>query len=161
MGSKRKLIVGIFSVLAVSIVLIVAYSSVLKRDENYSTKLISAMSEQETVILQDVFSFEFERAYVFIDCYISGEGLTERYDLDISINEVEAGVSENIQRIVFVDELGNFVYEFKCDSNDLIILEKGIIIYPETVIERKSHNQEKPLIINFKSSDRYDYLNGL
>ena len=157
MGFKHKVIVGIVLVLLLSIVLVVIYSITLKKEEDYSDKLISVLDEQEKTTVQDVFSFKFERAYVFTDCYISGEGFAKRYNLDISINEVQSGASENIQRIVFVDELGTFIYEFKCDNSEVILQEKGMVIYPETTIERKSSIQEKPLIISFQSLERYDY----
>lgn len=156
MGFKRKMIVGIVSVLLFSIVLVIIYSITLRKEEDYRAKLISVLNEQEETTVQDVFSFKFERAYVFNDCYISGEGFAKRYNLDISINEVKSGVSENVQRIVFVDELGAFVYEFKCDNSEVILLEKGMVIYPETIIERKSSIQEKTLIINFQSLEHYD-----
>ena len=156
MGFKRKMIVGIVSVFLFSIVLVIIYSITLKKEEDYRAKLISVLIEQEETTVQDVFSFKFERAYVFNDCYISGEGFAKRYNLDISINEVKSGVSENVQRIVFVDELGAFVYEFKCDNSEVILLDKGMVISPETIIERKSSIQEKTLIINFQSLEHYD-----
>ena len=156
MGFKCKMSVGIVSVLLFSIVIVIIYSITLKKEEDYSAKLISVLNEQEETTVQDVFSFKFERAYVFNDCYISGEGFAKKYNLDISINEVKSGVSENIQRIVFVDESGDFVYEFMCDNSEVILLEKGMIIYPETIIERKSSIQEKTLIISFQSLEHYD-----
>lgn len=156
MGFKHKLIIGILSLLLFSIVLVMIYNITLNKEENYNAKLISVLSEQEDTTVQDVFSFKFERAYVFNDCYISGEGFAKRYNLDISINQVESGVSENIQRVVFVDEFGDFVYEFMCDNNEVILSEKGMVIYPETIIERMSHIQEKPLIVSFQSFERYD-----
>lgn len=133
------------------------YIITLKRGKNYDdTKFISILNKQEVATVQDVFSFKFERAYVFNDCYISGEGFAKRYNLNISIEQVKSGTSENIQRIIFVDEFGAFVYEFKCDISEVILLEKGMVIYPETIIERKSSIQEKPLIISFQSSHYYD-----
>lgn len=156
MGFKHKLIIGILSLLLFSIVLVMIYNITLNKEENYNAKLISVLSEQEDTTVQDVFSFKFERAYVFNDCYISGEGFAKRYNLDISINQVESGVSENIQRVVFVDEFGDFVYEFMCDNSEVILSEKGMVIYPETIIERMSHIQEKPLIVSFQSFERYD-----
>lgn len=157
MGFKGKLIIGIVLVLLFSIILVITYSITPQKEKDYSANLISVLNEQEKVTVQDVFAFKFERAYVFNDCYISGEGFAKRYNLDISINEVKSGVSENVQRIVFVDESGNFVYEFKCDNSEVILLEKGIVIYPETTIERKSSIQEKTLTISFQSIERYDY----
>lgn len=128
----------------------------LQKEENYSDKLISFFSEQQTATVQDIFSFEFDRAYIFDDCYISGEGFAQRHNLDLSINEVQSGANENVQRIVFVDESGDFIYEFKCDSSEVILLEEGIIIYPETVIERTSSIQEGILSISFQSIEYYD-----
>ena len=148
--------IGIVLLVLFSIVLFRICSTILKKEENYSAKLISIFNEQEKATVQDIFPFEFERAYVFNDCYLSGEGFAISYNLDISISEVNTGVSENIQRIVFVDEFGDFVYEFKCDSNEVILQEKGMIIYPETIIERKSSVKEKILIIRFQSSECYD-----
>ena len=156
MGSKRKMIVVIVLILLFSIGFVIIFGIKQSRVVNYSAKFTTVLNEQENVTVQDVFSFEFERAYVFNDCYISGEGFARRYNLDISINEVKSGASENIQRIVFVDELGNFVYELKCDNSEVILLEKGIVIYPETIIERKTSIQEKPLTISFQSLERYD-----
>ena len=156
MGSKRKMIVVIVLILLFSIGFVIIFGIKQSRVVNYSAKFTTVLNEQENVTVQDVFSFEFERAYVFNDCYISGEGFAKRYNLDISINEVKSGASENIQRIVFVDELGNFVYELKCDNSEVILLEKGMVIYPETIIERKSSIQEKTLIINFQSLEHYD-----
>lgn len=132
------------------------YITPLQEENDYGTILISVLNEQEKTMVQDVFSFEFERAYVFNDCYISGDGFSKRYNLDISINQVKSGVSENVQRIVFVDKSGSFVYEFKCDVSEVIIPEKGMVIYPETVIERESSVQKKPLTIRFQSLEYYD-----
>lgn len=156
MGFKRKLIIGIVSAFLLVIVVTMICIITQKKDADYTTKLISVLNKQEETTAQDVFLFDFERAYVFNDCYISGEGFAEKYDLDISINQVKAGVSENIQRIVFVDKTGAFVYEFKCDNNEVAFPKQGIIIYPKTVIERMSSIPGKPLTISFQSSDYYD-----
>lgn len=125
MGFKRKLNIGIAFVLLFSIVLVIIYSTTLKKEKNYSVKLISVLNEQQEAKVQDVFLFEFARAYVFDDPYISGEGFAKKYNLNISINKVQSGVSENIQRIVFVDELGDFVYEFKCNNSEIFFWKKG------------------------------------
>ncbi len=108
--------------------------------------------------MQDIFSFEFDRAYVFnfTDGYIDGEGFAKKYNLDISITQVEAGQTDNVQRIVFVDEFGSFVYEFQCVTDDVSFIESGgVIIYPETIIERTAFEEEQ-LTIRFESSERYD-----
>lgn len=155
MGSKCKMIVGIL-VLLLIFSIVVTYVISWQKEKDYGNKLISVLSKQEKTTVQDIFSFEFDRAYIFTDCYLSGKDFAESYDLDISIEQVESGVSENIQRIVFVNEEGSFVYEFKCDSNEMVLKEKGVVIYPETVIERKSTVQEEPRILYFDSSEHYD-----
>ena len=157
MGFKCRLIVSIALVFLLFVILgIIIYYITLQKEENYSDKLISVFSKQRETTVQDVFLFKFDRAYIFDDCYISGEGLAQKYNLDISINEVQSGVNEDVQRIVFVDELGDFIYEFKCDNSEVIILEEGIVIYPETVIERTSSTQEEILSISFRSIEHYD-----
>lgn len=160
MGSKCKMIVGIL-VLLLIFSIVVTYVISWQKEKDYGNKLISVLSKQEKTTVQDIFSFEFDRAYIFTDCYLSGKDFAESYDLDISIEQVESGVSENIQRIVFVNEEGSFVYEFKCDSNEMLLTEKGVVIYPETVIERKSSVQEKPVILYFDSSEHYDSNDAL
>lgn len=154
MGSKCKVIMVLVLLLTLSFV--ATYIISRQKEKDYSSNLVSALKEHEAITVQDIFPFEFKRAYVFNDCYISGEGFSKRYSLDISIAQVKSGVSESIQRIVFVNEEGFFVHEFKCDSSEIVVSEKGIVIYPETVIERKSSTQEKPLVIYFNSSERYD-----
>jgi hypothetical protein len=71
---------------------------------------------------------------------------------------VKSGEADYVQRIVFVDESGDFVYEFKCLTDEILLSEKGLIIYPETMMERASDVHEKPLNIKFKSSERYGSL---
>ena len=122
-------------------------------NEDYAEKLISAAGEQEKITVSDVFSFDFDRGYVFAsdDCYADGDEFAKKYGLDISISQVGYGVSENVQRIVFVDELGAFVYEFNCLSDKVLFDEKGVIIYPETVIKTEM-SDGKPLKITFEGN---------
>ena len=123
---------------------------------DYTAKLVSVLREKETATVREIFAFEFNRAYVFNDCYLSGSGLAEKYDLDISIHEVESGVTEEIQRIVFVDDAGSFVYEFRCRMSDAVFPTEGIILYPETQIERTSSAQNEPIKLRFLSTEHYD-----
>ena len=156
MGSKRKLIVSMVLILLIAFAFVIVINISQTKETNYTEKLISVFDKHEKSAVKDIFSFEFERAYIFNDCYISGDGFATRYNLDISIPQVNSGTSENIQRIVFVDEQGKFVYEFKCDINDVVIEKKGIIIYPETIIERTSSAQNSQLTLNFNSTEHYD-----
>ncbi len=128
-----------------------------QKNEDYTSKLISVMTEKETATVQEIFSFEFDRAYIFRfdDGYTNGEGFAEKYNLDISIAQVEYGETDTVQRIVFVDKYGSFVYEFKCIIDEVVILEKGLVIYPDTIIERKSLPEEEPIKVSFTSSEKY------
>ena len=154
MNIKREVIICVSVVLALSLIIGIIYA-VKQSKEDYTEKIISVLSEKNETTVQEIFSFEFAKAYVFNDLYISGDGLAGKYNLNISISEVEAGVSENIQRVVFVDEAGNFVYEFQCNARDVIMPHKALVIYPETVIQKEA-TQEKAIVINFESSEFYD-----
>lgn len=105
---------------------------------NYENKIIKIFETKEKVKFKDIFEFEFDRAYFFAlkDCYLNGEQFAKTYNLDISINEVKEGEADYINRIIFVDKNGNFIYEFKFTMDKLNMHEKGIIIYPETTIEK-------------------------
>lgn len=122
---------------------------------DYTDKMITMLNENSEIKVKDVFQFDFDRAYVFNDCYISGEGFSERYNLDISIDEVESGVQEYIRRIVFVDDNGDFVYEFQYDATQLNAYEEGMIIYPDTVIEKCNPSIDGAITFKLHSSEYY------
>ncbi len=153
MKIKGILIIIVAALLLVGLASLIIYG--VTKTPNYNKRLVSEMEDAELITLKTVFSFDFHKAYVIDDPYISGEDFAKTHGLNISISQVKAGTSENIQRIVFVDSLGNFVYEFKCNKSDIIIAENGIVIYPETVIERTSQKGVTPLKITFKSMERY------
>jgi hypothetical protein len=147
----------LFTVILCGIILF-SLAACNQKNEDYKSKLISVINKQETATVQDIFSFEFDRAYVFnfTDGYMDGEEFAKKYNLDISITQVEAGQADYIQRIVFVDKSGSFVYEFQCIMDDVSFIESGgVIIYPETIIERTAFEKEQ-LTIRFESSERYD-----
>ena len=143
----------LFTIILCGIILL-CFTGCGQENEDYTAKLLSVMNEKEKVTVEEIFSFEFDRAYIFNfeDGYIDGENFAKKYNVDISISQVEAGEADYIQRIVFVDATGSFVYEFKCIIDDVFFLEKGIVIYPETIIERKSSQE---VSIHFESSERY------
>ena len=153
MKKKSILIIVVAAILILGVISLIIYG--LTKEPNYNERLISEMEDADLVTLKTVFDFDFHKAYVIDDPYISGEDFAKQHGLNISISQVKAGTSEDIQRIVFVDDLGHFVYEFKCDSGEVLIAEKGMVIYPETVIERLSKEGEKPLEITFKSMEKY------
>lgn len=154
MGRFYKLIFASLLVAFLTFVILNVFCT--NKKENYSEKLKNMLSEQKTIKVSDVFPFEFEKAYVFDDPYISGDGFSKKYSLDISIQQVDSGVTESIQRIVFVDENGSYVYEFNCDIEDIIISELGVVIYPETSICLLSSTENGDMIIRFDSLEYYD-----
>lgn len=127
-----------------------------QKNEDYTAKFISAMNKQEEITVKDIFRFEFDRAYIFHqeDCYLDGEIFAKTYDLDISIEQVENGMADYCQRIVFVNKSGDFVFLFECNLDEVHIKNKGVVIYPETTIKREA-SQEKPLEITFETSEQY------
>lgn len=128
-------------------------------NKSLTEKLISLFETDEVFQVSDVFSFEFDCAYVFKDSYISGETFTEKYNLDLSINEVEKTSSKDQKRIVFVDKEGKFIFCYQYLSTEIISTNEGFIIYPDTQIKRT----ETPLywdtvsfeFLNIPSSDFY------
>jgi len=156
MGSKCGMNIKKIIVLIICIILMIVVLVISNRKEDYVSDLISIFNKKQKITVGEVFSFDFEKAYVIDDCYITGEGFSERYNLELSIDQVKPGTSENIQRIVFVDEQGDFVYEFKCDFNQIVWDKQPVIIYPETIIERKSFDEKMPLKINFRNVGYYD-----
>ena len=150
---KIKRLVALFLV-----IMLFSLAACNQKNEDFKSKLNFVINEQKTATVKDIFTFEFDRAYVFnfTDGYMDGEGFAKKYNLDISITQVEAGQADHIQRIVFVDESGSFVYEFQCITDDISFIESGgVIIYPETVIKRTNFEEEQ-LTICFESSERYD-----
>ena len=95
----------LFTVILCGIILF-SLAACNQKNEDYKSKLISVINKQETATVQDIFSFKFDRAYVFnfTDGYMDGEEFAQKYNLDISITQVEAGQADYIQRIVFVDK---------------------------------------------------------
>lgn len=126
-----------------------------RNEINYSAVLIEKLNLQQQIVVKDIFDFEFDRAYVFKDCYLSGEGFSKAYNLNISINQVPAGSQEYIGRIVFVDDLGNFIFEYQYDKNELIAITEGVIIYPNTTIKKCDCAKNGAYAFDFISSDYY------
>ena len=88
MKLNRKVFWGTVLILVISIVLVAIYT-IKQKNEDYEAKIMSVMKEQEVVTVQDIFSFGFERAYIFNseDGYLDGKSFTRKYNLDISINQ--------------------------------------------------------------------------
>ena len=106
--------------------------------------------------LKSIFDFDFDRAYVFDDCYLSGEDFASYYDLDISIEEVETGLQDYNNRIVFVDDQGEFIYEFVYESYILNPYEDGMIIYPDTEFEFYEQQKDDGVVFKIHSTDYYN-----
>lgn len=97
-------------------------------------KAFDIMSRKGVFLWQvkDIFDFEFDRAYVIKDNYISGADFAEEYDLDISVDEVGKTSAEIQRRIVFVDAEGKYVFEYQYSAETLFAKEEGFVIYPDT-----------------------------
>lgn len=128
--------------------------------QDYIDKMINLLNKETKIKVNDVFEFEFNRAYVFDDCYLSGEDFASYYELDISIEEVETGLQEYNNRIVFVDDQGEFIYEFVYESYILNPYEDGMIIYPDTELELCESKENDVITFKIHSTDYYNYFNA-
>lgn len=88
---------------------------------------------------------------------MSGESFARQYNLDISINQVEAVDTEILRRIVFVDENGDYIYEFRYNVEKLTLMEEGMIIYPETIIKKEGIEPNGRCIIELVGNYKYYY----
>ena len=158
MGFKCKIK---FPTLICAIAILIASATAIflilrnKNQINYSKVLVDKLSLQQQVSVKDIFAFNFSRAYVFKDSYISGEELAKAHKLNISINQVYNTHQEYIGRIVFVDESGNFVFEYQYNKNELVAIEEGMIIYPDTKIQKCEVDVNGVFSFNFVSSEYY------
>jgi hypothetical protein len=100
------------------------------------------------------------RAYVFqdTDCYMSGSEFSEKYDLNLSIDEVDSSTSDWGNRIVFVDAKGNLIYEFRYDYSELDFKLDGIVIYPTTRIRKCATALEGSVGVEFLSVVQSDII---
>lgn len=147
MGRKCKVISVIigFGVL----MCVIVYSRVCSK--NYVKILKNSIVNKSNMTVQDVFDFEFDRGYVFSESYLDGNGLVKEYGLDISIEEVGAKSSDYIRRIIFVNEIGEYVYEFSYEVDEILFLTNEIIVYPYTEIINKGFKENGVLYLDFQN----------
>lgn len=169
MSSKVKVVViTIIGVFALSLILLGIKSALgtlkelddgydYKKADSYVKKIKKLCDAQDEFLVGDVFQFEYDRAYVFKDNYMSGESFARQYNLDISINQVEAVDTEILRRIVFVDENGDYIYEFRYNVEKLTLMEEGMIIYPETIIKKEGIEPNGRCIIELVGNYKYYY----
>lgn len=105
------------------------------RSQKYIKK-IHNQSLNQPFLVSSVFDFEFDRAYLIKDAYLDGDGICQEYGLDLSISDVQSKEQEYIQRIIFVNEKGQLLYEFRYDVADMYIEQNNLIFYPDTKMER-------------------------
>lgn len=154
MGHRYKLMALLVCVIAI-LILSSAVMHLKARSNDYVDILTDAFDDNQDIQVSEIFDFDFERAYVFNDCYISGDGFASAYGLDLSISEVRPGTSENIHRIVFVDRNGNLVYEFQYDINQVNFLNEGTIIYPNTRMIKCEPRIAEAITLFFASTEFY------
>ena len=105
------------------------------RSQKYM-ETIHNQSLNKPFLVSSVFDFEFDRAYLIKDAYLDGDGICQEYGLDLSISDVQSKEQEYIQRIIFVNEKGQLLYEFRYDVADMYIEQNNLIFYPDTKMER-------------------------
>lgn len=164
----KKLLIIVGLILIVSIVLVIFaitncdntkkydISDALK----YENKIISILTQQDQVALNEVFDFHFHKAYAIEETYLAGNEFAEKYGLDISVEEMLPNDSDNIRRIVFVDEKGEFVYEFRYNSGRRLRADiEGKILHPNTIIRKTDSLIEDENVIGIEFLvDRKDIL---
>lgn len=133
-----------FVVIVLAIFAIINYDNETKYDidkaAKYENKIISILEQQDQVAVKDVFDFPFYKAYAIEDSYLAGDEFAQKYGLDISVEEMLPNYYENIRRIVFVDEKGEFIYEFRYTYGQRLCADiEGKILHPNTII-RKTNN---------------------
>ena len=154
MGHRYKLMALLVCMIAI-LILSSAVMHLKARANDYVDILTDAFDDNQDIQVSEIFDFDFDRAYVFNDCYISGDGFASAYGLDLSISEVRPGTSENIHRIVFVDRNGNLVYEFQYDINQVNFLNEGTIIYPNTRMIKCEPRIAEAITLFFASTEFY------
>lgn len=153
MGYKRRItLAGLLILLWIVACALIGCKNL---DSDFIDHLQKIPTMQSEIQVGDIFTFSFDRAYVIDDCYLSGTGFAEAYNLNLSISEVSSGVSENIHRIVFVDKEGNFVYDFQYDINMINFATEGLIIYPDTQISLHPSLIDGVVTLQFESKDCY------
>lgn len=124
---------GVILSLVTAVLLLYGCQPKLPSSKDYCQKLYNSLTETAEITLGDVFGFAFDRVYFINENYMDGPMFSERYGLNLNIPQVEESSREDVRRAVFVDENGNFIYEFKCEYSDKVLpYREGIVAYPET-----------------------------
>ena len=131
MGSRFKLM-ALWGLL-ITAVFTSGCKAKLPSSKEYCQKLYNNLSKATEVTLGEVFDFPFDRVYFINENYMDGPMFSERYGLNLNIPQVEESSREDVRRAVFVNQDGDFVYEFDYEYADkLLPLREGIVAYPET-----------------------------
>ena len=117
-------------------------------------QLLKDLDSKEYVLASEFFGFNFDRGYILSDNYASGDAISEYYNLNLQISEVEERGHDGVKRIVFVDKNGKFLYLFRYTGNSYLY-NAGKIIYPDTKIV-KAKDEKNNEVINFDSDEYYD-----
>ncbi len=100
--------------------------------KKYEKRIVKALEKADEIELQEVFTFSFDRAYVVYEPYFDGERLSKQANIHVTNDQMTALGNELIRRVIFVDEDGYFLYEFRYNTLEFDIKDKGIIVYPES-----------------------------
>ena len=100
--------------------------------EEYYNKMLSLQEISDKVKVSDVFEFDFDEAYVCADPY--GD---EAYYLDLLNVDTNVPIfrweTGGHYRIFFIKDR-NIIYDFVYETTKVDMLEKGMMIYPNTTM---------------------------
>lgn len=106
------------------------------KSNNYTDSIIGKLKENQNIVVNDIFEFEFNRAYVIKETYADGESISKMYNLNIDNNKVKMPLNEFQKRIIFVDDKNKLKYDYRYDQSKLNITNtETTIIYPSTIIK--------------------------
>ncbi len=99
---------------------------------DYFEKIQVLLEDTSHLKVEDIFEFEFDKAYVASEVYGDEKYFTKKLGVSSSIDipALETGAHN---RILFVKD-NRVIYDFVYYMGEMYISETGIIVYPETTI---------------------------
>lgn len=102
--------------------------------DRYTQVIQNSLQKGESISLGEVFTFDFATAYVVEDSYISGIQMNEKHGFQLDINSIKSVETDAIRRIVFFDDQGKLVYEYRYMVDKLFALQEGFMIRTGTIL---------------------------
>lgn len=134
------LIIGFFVLLLLFFLLFgiifVKYRNKRYLDSNdYYEKMLLLSETSSELEMKEVFSFEFDKAYVANEPYGDEKYFLKKLDVDTAINipTLETGAHS---RILFIKD-NRIIYDFVYEMGKISISEVGIWVYPSSIMRLK------------------------